>query len=586
MIRYIGISSVFLFLLSENSFAQSYEETNFQDITTIPSASRSANFIDVNNDGWDDLFITNGPASGADNMLYINNKNGTFTTVTNDDITTDSDRSDGASFADADNDGDLDAFVVTFGASGVGKKNYFYRNNGDGSFNYEPNIAMGIPLTYSEMATWIDVNNDQNLDLYFTNSFGSLRNLYFENKGDGSFEQITTIEITDNLLPSRSVDWIDYDGDGDSDLFVTNESNENNSLFRNDGPNNFTQITNLAIVEDNNGSAGSSWADIDNDGDFDLFVANYDSNGQPNQLYINSNGTFAEDTNSTIASASTNSFGSAFGDVDNDGDLDLFVCNAYLAGQNTNFLYINDGSGNFTLDTSSDLANHQGWTFGAAFGDYDNDGWLDILLANNLNDNQSNSLYHNTGTGNNWVKLNLQGINSNASAVGAIIQLTSVINGNEVRQTRKIGAASGYCGQNSFTVHFGLGNATSIDQLVVKWPAGTSESFSDLAINEIHPIIEGTGTFGVAEHNRMDFSIFPNPVQDVLTITSAKFSRLDTLSLNVYTTTGTLVKAFKAEVKPEGKSFTIPVSALSNGIYFFKLFHDNTEIGGGKFIKE
>jgi len=585
MIRNLRISSLLIFLISVSSFGQSYEETNFQDITTIPSASRSANFIDVNSDGWDDLFITNGPASGADNMLYINNQNGTFTTVTNDDITSDNDRSDGASFADVDNDGDLDAFVVTFGASGVGKKNYFYRNNGDGSFNYEPNIAMGIPLTYSEMATWVDINNDQNLDLYFTNSFGSLRNLYFENNGDGSFEQITNLEITDNLLPSRSVDWIDYDGDGDSDLFVTNESNQTNSLFRNDGPDNFTQITNLAIVQDNNGSAGSSWADIDNDGDFDLFVANYDSNGQSNQLYFNTNGTFAEDTGSVIASPSTNSFGSTFGDVDNDGDLDLFVCNAYLAGQNTNFLYINNGFGDFTLDTSSDLANHQGWTFGAAFGDYDNDGWLDILLANNLDDDQSNSLYHNTGTGNNWVKLNLEGISSNSSAVGAVIRLTSVIDGNEVQQTRKIVGSSGYCGQNSYTIHFGLGDATAIDEIIVKWPAGTSESFSNLAINEIHPIVEGTGKLGSAENNRVDFSIYPNPAQDELTISSSKLLGIGNLTLYIFTTNGSLVKEFYIEAALEDRSLTIPLSSLSNGVYFFKLYHDKTDIGDGKFIK-
>src|SRR5690554_2891862 len=126
-----------LIFFTENIKAQSFEETTFEGLTTTPSASRSANFIDVNGDGWDDIFFTNGPASGQNNMLYINNGDGTFTTVTDDDIVLDNDRSDGASFADIDNDGDLDAVVVTYGRNGTGKKNYFYRNTGDGTFEYE-----------------------------------------------------------------------------------------------------------------------------------------------------------------------------------------------------------------------------------------------------------------------------------------------------------------------------------------------------------------------------------------------------------------------------------------------------------------
>ncbi|HBC05879.1 MAG TPA: hypothetical protein DC015_17205, partial [Aequorivita sp.] len=99
----------------QRNYSQSFEETTFEDITTTPSASRSANFIDVNGDGWDDIFFTNGPTAGQNNMLYINNGDNTFTTVTADDIVSDNDRSDGASFADVDNDGDLDAVVVTYG---------------------------------------------------------------------------------------------------------------------------------------------------------------------------------------------------------------------------------------------------------------------------------------------------------------------------------------------------------------------------------------------------------------------------------------------------------------------------------------
>ncbi|MCZ4319306.1 FG-GAP-like repeat-containing protein [Aequorivita viscosa] len=557
-------------LLSLKATAQSFEETTIADITTTPSASRSANFIDVNGDGWDDIFFTNGPASGQNNMLYLNNGDGTFTTVIADDIVMDNDRSDGASFADVDNDGDLDAVVVTYGRNGTGKINYFYRNNGDGTFTYEPDNAIGLPLTYSEMANWIDLNNDQFLDAYITNSVVSTRNLYFENQGDGTFEAVTGQSITSETLASRSINWIDYDGDGDSDLFITNENNTNNSLFRNDGPNNFTKITNLAITQNGKNSAGSSWADVDNDGDFDLFVANWD--GQKNQLFINENGTFIEQTSSAIALETGSSFGSAFADVDNDGDLDLLVCNSYFPGQVTNSLFINDGTGVFTKDTSSSLANHQGNTFGCAFGDFNNDGWLDVILANTLNENQNNSLFKNTGSGNNWIKIRCVGNPSNASAVGAKVRVRATINGNEILQTRQIEAASGYCSQNSFTNHFGLGDASNVSEIIIEWPSGTVETFTDIEENNTYLIVEGNGIqLGSATQAKDGFIIYPVPTQEVLFINFPKdriASKIEIFDLN-----GRIVKQQKVNLEP---SITMDVSNLNVGEYVLKITNDNS----------
>lgn len=562
--------------------AQSFEEVNLPGITDVPTASRSANFIDVNKDGWDDIFITNGPFSGQNNMLFLNNQDNTFTTVTGEAIVQDNDRSDGASFADADNDGDVDAFVVTFGANGQGKKNYFYRNNGDGSFTYEPNIAMGIPLTYSEMANWIDINNDQNLDLYFTNSVGNLKNMYFENQGDMSFEGVTNLVITDEVRPSRSIDWIDYDQDGDGDLFVTNEGNSRNALYRNDGPNNFTQIFDLVIVNQTRNSAGSSWGDIDNDGDFDLFVANYGSNGQANQLFINNNGSFTEATSSIIDNPITNSFGSSFGDLDNDGDLDLIVCNSFLAGQNTNFIYINDGSGTFSLDTTSALAMHQGWTFGVAMGDYDNNGWLDVLLANTINESETNSLYRNTGSGNNWVKINLVGVDSNASAVGAKVSLTSTINGTSVTQVRYVSAASGYCSQNSYTVHFGLGDSDIIDEVTIEWPSDLTESLTDVTINTIHEYIEGT--LSVDEVTERQFSIYPNPVEDTLYFEDLGIpNTISNLRIEMYSIDG---KLLQEETMSQGIQTAVDVSELASGTYLYAIIAEDRRIHSGQFIKQ
>lgn len=518
-----------LILMSFSTQAQSFEEVSIPGLTTTATASRSANFLDVNGDGWDDVFISNGPFSGQNNMLFLNNQDTTFTAVSDEAIVQDDDRSDGASFADADNDGDVDAFVVTFGANGQGKKNYFYRNNGDGSFTYEPTIAMGIPLTYSEMANWIDINNDQNLDVYVTNSVGNLRNLYFENQGDMSFEGVTGLAITDEVRPSRSIDWVDYDQDGDNDLYVTNEGNNRNALYRNDGPNTFTQVFNLVIVDQLRSSAGSSW-----------------------------------------------------GDIDNDGDLDLLVCNSFLAGQNTNFVYINDGSGNFSLDTTSSLAMHQGWTFGAAFGDYDNNGWLDVILANTINENETNSLYRNTGTGNNWIKINLEGTDSNTSAVGAEVFLTSIINGQEVTQTRHIAAASGYCSQNSYSVHFGLGNSSIIDEVRIEWPSGLSETYVDVSVNTIYNYLEGA-TFSVEETTNAQLLVYPNPVEDTLRIIGLELPEVSqNLQIQIYSIDG---KLLQEEIRSQGIQTPINVSKLASGTYIYTIKDTNKQLHSGQFIK-
>ncbi|WP_299886315.1 FG-GAP-like repeat-containing protein [uncultured Lacinutrix sp.] len=575
----ITFTIISLSFILTNSFSQSFEAANISGVTTTPSNSRSANFIDINNDGWDDIFITNssGPGSGENNMLYLNNTDGTFTTITNDPITQDNSRSVAASFADADNDGDLDAYMVTWGSS---TKNYFYRNNGNGIFSYEPTNVSGSVFTFSEMVTWIDANNDQNLDIFYTNSAGNATNSYYENQTDGTFVNNTSIEFTNEFFGTRSVDLIDYDNDGDCDLFLTNENTTKNSLYRNDGTNNYTKITNLSFVQDLKNSAGSSWADIDNDGDFDLLVTNYETNGQSNQLFRNNGSTFTEETSSPIALATSSSFGSTFGDLDNDGDLDLIVCNSYLSSVQNNYIYINDGSGNFTQDTSSALATFSGWTYSAAFGDYDNNGWLDVIYANNQNGNQTNALFRNTGTGNNWVKINCSGTNSNNSAIGAKVRIKSTINGNEVWQTRKIVSSSGYCSQNSYTQHFGLGNATIIEALEITWPIGTVETYNNLNINTTHNVIEGTG-LGISEMSLHSFKLFPNPVKDTITIRLG--SKLVDSKNNVFTIFN--MNGKRVKTVPLNNTETYDVSELKTGNYIYTISKNNTIHYSGKLIK-
>lgn len=437
-----------------------------------PSDSRSVNFIDVNNDGWEDLFISNGPSSGQHNFLYMNQGDGTFTSLTDDPIVQDGAKSDGATFADVDNDGDVDAYVVTW----YGQQNFFYRNTGNGSFLLDKDSVLTTNGTYSETASWGDVDNDGWLDLFLTNSEGkSKQNQLFLNQNGKSFKVHETAANQTSTL-SRSVNWIDVNMDGKSDLFITNEGKSPNELYLNSGKAPFFLSEQKAIwAELPTGSMSASWGDVDNDGDLDLFLANAGYYQEINNLLLlnDGEGNFIRKTDSVLSEDGGCSYGSAFGDFDNDGDLDLIVANGFCKSNLENWLYENDGRGNFTrLPTAlPEMASH--CSFGLAWGDVNNDGFLDLAIANCQNGkNQTqpaNDLYINKGNDNHWLKIKLEGTVSNRSAVGATIRVLTK-GGNW--QIRHINTQSGYCGQNSLIAHFGLGSQKRIKKIEVLWPSG------------------------------------------------------------------------------------------------------------------
>ncbi len=573
------LSLTILVLLSLNILAQTFEEVAVPFLSTTPTASRCANFVDVNDDGYDDIFITNGPFSGQNNNLFINDQQGSFTQVMSGDIVSDGDRSDGASFADADNDGDLDVVVVTYGRNGIPRLNFFYRNMGNGQFTYEADNAICQTGTYSEMTNWIDANGDQWLDVLVTNSLINRRNPYFENQGDGTFAENTNYSFTTPAGTSRSVDYVDYNNDNLPDIFITNESNQKNELYSNNGDGTFEQITDVEIVSRFNNAAGSSWGDIDNDGDFDLFIATYSNSGSKNNIFINNgDGTFTEDINSIVNFPSVNSFGSSFADIDNDGDLDLFVCNAYLASLEKNYLYINDGDGNFSLSQGNDLANYSGHTFGCAFGDYNQDGYLDIVLANTIGESQVNALFKNTTSGNNFIQLNLIGTASNYSAIGARVNISAMIDGQAVNQSRFVSGASGYCSQSSYTVHFGLGDADEVTEVEVIWPSGEVDVFTNVEASKRYTITESEGISSNKSQERIfkKLEIIPNPARTSILVQLDESPELVVELLNMK---GQRVYRQTWDKKP------ITVASLPNGKYIVNLLDSTNIVAQGMFTK-
>ncbi len=483
-------------------------------VVNTPGDSRSVNWIDIDNDTDLDLFISNGPEAGENNFLYKNNGTGGFTAVTNDPIVQDGKPSDGATWGDYDNDGDIDCFVVNW----YGINNLCYKNKGDGTFEQVTAGNIVNDGGYSETASWGDYDNDGWLDLYVTNSDGDFKNFLYRNLHDGTFQKVSTGSPVTDAFASRSVNWTDFNNDGELDLFVTNESNQNENLYRNNGDGTFTKLSTGPLLTAVGKTMSSSWGDYDSDGDLDVFLAN--DQGNDGLFRNDGNETFFKITSGPVVTSGGNSFGSQWADVDNDADLDLFVTNSFWGGPWKNFLFLNNGDGTFTKNTTEIPATDEGWSYGNAFGDWDCDGDLDLGVATCFNANQTDYLYenHSAENGNNWLEIKLLGTTSNRSAIGAKVRVTATTNGQQVTQLREISAQSGYCGQNQLSAHFGLADADSVT-MAVEWPSGLEQLFGNLAANHCLTLVEGQGISSVGQPpssgpDSRTLALQPNPSSD------------------------------------------------------------------------
>jgi len=531
--------------------------------------SRAVNWIDYDNDGDLDLYVTNGPQAGQNNFLYQNNGDETFTKITSVVIANDGKASDGSTWGDYDNDGDLDLFVANW----WGQNNLLYSNNGDGTFTFESALAPSIGETYSETASWGDYNIDGYIDLYVCNSGGTRRNQLFLNNTNGTFTEIATGSLVTDRHYSRNADWVDYNRDAIPDLYVANEENQNNALYKGNTDGSFTKITGLNIVSDGGRSTSSNWEDIDNDGDFDLFVANWGN--QNNFLYFNNGDTtFTKVTEQNVVTDGGNSFGSSFGDVDNDGDLDFIVTNAFMNSQQVNFFYLNNGDGTFTRDTGI-VSTETGWSYGCAFGDYNDDGYLDLFVAKCLNANEDNSLFRNNGGANSWLKMDLVGVESNYSAIGAVVKLKAEISGKSFWQTRRVAGQNGYCGQ-TLQIHFGLGDASVADSIIIEWPSGIRQVLENQNANQHLIITEDTTLTSVNDEvgtiNKFDlFQNYPNPFNPI-TIINFQLESAAEINLSVFNQLGELIENLYKGYKDAGRySFEFNGANFTSGVYLYTL---------------
>ena len=441
-------------------------------------------WCDYDGDGYIDLFAANTLNSGnlSKNSLYHNEGDGTFTRITNA-LTTTPQVTWGCAWGDYDNDGRPDLFMVPFGAPAP----LLFHNDGVNGFSpvHEALLPRGAGLVDG---AWGDMDGDGWLDLVFATG-GGTKDLAFRNRGDGTFARLTTNEVG-AVVAHGATTWgptfADFDNDGDADVYVPFQDGRS-FLFQNGGRG-FYERVQLGSLPAAAGTVGGIWADVNNDGFFDLLTSEMSAL----RLHLNEGGQSFRDA--TLSSGLTTptelAVGPAWGDVDNDGDLDLFI--PYYSS--TNLMFLNSGDGTFApIDVGSPLREGVSDQC-ASWGDYDNDGFLDLFVPCGEVTPSPNLLYRNnlpaTGNSNHWLKVQTKGTASNTMGIGAKIRSRAVIQGREVWQLRQIASNGAVASGAELTAHFGLRNATNVTTLRIEWPSGTVQELANVAPNQFLTIWE------------------------------------------------------------------------------------------------
>ena len=458
---------------------------------------------DFDNDGDLDLLVSN---EGQLLRLFRNNDDGTFTLATPASMSAPGNWT-GIAWGDYDNDGDIDVF-----AAQAETPKHLFRNEGGGVFTDVMPAAIANDSSHVHGVSWVDYDQDGDLDLFFACAPSVFRpnapagEHLLRNDGGSVFINVTPAALDDPQY-GRGCSWADFDNDGDPDLCVANFGTTR--LYRNDGGGVFVDVAAGAMLAYGHGG-GVTWGDYDNDGDMDLYIAKAFS--AVGRLYRNEgNGSFSEVTPPILQQYC---IGAQWGDYDNDGDLDLYLGNA-TAGQ-PNVLARNDGGGAFSNVTNPALADTDA-TLGFGWGDYDGDGDLDLYLANSQG-RPDRLLRNDTQNGNHWLQLDLIGAQSNRSAIGARIEAWA---GGQ-RRIREVDGGSGYNSQNTLRVHFGLGAATGVDSIRIRWPSGIVQDTVQVGVDRLVRIRERDTRLGVPAPSPVGLALAtpaPNPFGGTARIT-------------------------------------------------------------------
>lgn len=405
---------------------------------------------------------------------------------------------------------------------------------------------------FSQRTNFIDLNNDGHLDAFVCHDLAP--NVYYINDGEGnlSFNQGGIGDFpTGGHYGSL---WFDYNNDGLPDMFMAkcggSVERKTNQLFKNNGDGTFTNVAAEAGLDDPIQTWSAAVGDFDNDGYMDILIgASSFTDGGHKLMRNNGDGTFVNITAGSGFDVFTGtSVEHATYDFNNDGYLDIFG--------NSETIFINNGNMTFTPISAPFSA--------ASIADFNNDGFLDAF--------RNGTIHYNDGNTNNWIVINTQGVESNRNGIGARVEITSAL-GTQIRDVR---SGEGFRYMSTLNTHFGIGNDTEIEELVIKWPSGTVDIISNPEINTTHLIIEGE-TLNTTQNQLTEISLSPNPTSGFLTL-SAKENLIGVTAI-IFDVTGKEVLFEKIKNKK------MDVSSLKTGLYFL-----NVSINGKesqlKFIKK
>ncbi len=508
---------------------------------------------DYDNDGFVDIYAVNGTgythyygkkwwwSKEPYNTLYHNDGDGTFTDVTENAGVGDSGWGMGCAFGDYDNDGNPDLYVTNYGA------NVLYHNNGDGTFTDVTEEAGVGNEGWGTSLAWADYDNDGDLDIYMANYlvfdktmnpgepnsafkiempllmnsklFDGQKNVLYSNNGDGTFTDVTDEAGVGNS-PGKSlgVVFLDFNDDGYQDIYIVNDKSRN-VLYSNNSIGTFTDVGGVLGADSPMSGMGVAVGDCDNDGDMDIF-STY-TQADTNILYKN---TMYDDTESVkvtpyskFVNATMNAglgedvsvgyfgWGTEFFDYDNDGYLDLFVANGHGMTDfdnpratigQKNQLFKNTRDGSF-LDVSSTVG------YSLRFNNTsrgvsmgDYDNDGDVDIFVINNNNYATLLQNDGGDANNWLSIKLIGTRSNRDAIGARVRVVT----DHLCQTKEVRSGSSYLSQSDTRLSFGLGGINNVDKVEIRWPSGTIESFTDVKANQFLTVVEGEKKYSVANN--------------------------------------------------------------------------------------
>ena len=401
---------------------------------------------------------------------------------------------------------------------------------------------------FSQRSNLVDIDNDGDLDAFVCHDVDESHP--YRNDGGQNMVLDQALIQTLDLAGNYASLWVDYDNDGDTDMYLTKcrqgstpgDPERTNAMYRNNGDGTFSEVAASINLADNAQSWTTIWQDFDNDGDFDAFCVNHD---EKNRFYENDGSGIFTDIISTTGINDTDlgAWENQGADFNNDGFVDIF-------SELSKELYINNGNMTFT---GTDLPFDEG-----AIGDFNNDGWLDVAVNGNL--------WLNDGGSYSWVKIGLKGIESNSNGIGARI----TIYGDWGIQIREVRSGVGFSHMSSLIAHFGIGTSSEIDKIIIEWPSGIVDEIINPDINSQQIYVEGENELAITDFEINGISLYPNPTSDFINFSIGNIEGTPVIvtDLNGRTVLNTTISSDN----------NINIENLVKGVYFVQLEVENKAV--------